>query len=91
MREPGVDAIVTRLKRIEGQVRGVIGMVEEDRYCIDILTQIQAVKAALTKVENEILKTHAAHCVEEAIREGGAAGQRRKFAELVELLGKYRA
>jgi DNA-binding FrmR family transcriptional regulator len=54
----GVGAIVTRLKRIEGQVRGVIGMVEDDRYCIDILTQIQAVKAALKKVEDEILKNH---------------------------------
>lgn len=86
----GADRIVTRLKRIEGQVRGVIGMVEDDRYCIDIMTQIQAVKAALKKVEDELLKNHAAHCVEAAIRQGGAAAQREKFAELVDLLGKYR-
>jgi DNA-binding FrmR family transcriptional regulator len=85
------DAIVTRLRRIEGQVRGVIGMIEDDRYCMDILTQIQAVKAALGKVEGEILKNHAAHCVAEAIRSGGAAAQKKKFAELVDLLGKYRA
>ncbi|MEQ1930641.1 MAG: metal-sensitive transcriptional regulator [Parvularculaceae bacterium] len=86
----GRDAIVMRLKRIEGQVRGVIGMVEDDRYCIDIMTQIQAVKAALKRVEDELLKSHTAHCVEEAIRDGNAAAQRKKFAELAELLGKYR-
>jgi DNA-binding FrmR family transcriptional regulator len=83
--------IVTRLRRIEGQVRGVIGMVEDDRYCMDILTQIQAVKAALRKVEDELLKNHTAHCVEDAIQGGGAAAQRKKFAELIDLLGKYRA
>lgn len=87
----GVSAIVTRLRRIEGQVRGVIGMVEDDRYCMDIMTQIQAVKAALKKVEDEILKNHTAHCVEEAISSRNAAAQREKFAELVDLLGKYRA
>lgn len=87
----GVGAIVTRLKRIEGQVRGVIGMVEDDRYCMDIMTQIQAVKAALKKVEDEILKNHTAHCVEEAISSRNAVAQREKFSELVDLLGKYRA
>jgi len=84
------SAIVTRLKRIEGQVRGVIGMVEDDRYCMDIMTQIQAVKAALNKVEGEILKAHTAHCVEEAISSRNAAAQREKFSELVDLLGRYR-
>jgi DNA-binding FrmR family transcriptional regulator len=85
------NTIVTRLRRIEGQVRGVIGMVEDDRYCMDIMTQIQAVKAALNRVEGEILKNHTAHCVEEAIRDGSPAAQRKKFAELIDLLGKYRA
>jgi len=84
-------SIVTRLRRIEGQVRGVGGMVEEGRYCIDILTQIQAIKAALKKVEDELLKNHAAHCVEEAIQDGNAAAQREKFSELVDLMGKYRS
>jgi DNA-binding FrmR family transcriptional regulator len=84
------EGVVARLKRIEGQVRGVIGMVESDRYCMDILTQIQAIKAALKKAEDEILKAHAAHCVEDAIRIGGAKAQREKFAELVDLFGKYR-
>lgn len=83
-------AIVTRLRRIEGQVRGVAGMVVEGRYCIDILTQMQAIKAALKKVEDELLKNHAAHCVEEAIRDGDAEAQREKFTELVGLMGKYR-
>lgn len=83
-------SVVTRLRRIEGQVRGVSGMVEKGRYCIDILTQIQAIKAALAKVEDELLKNHAAHCVEEAILDGDAESQRQKFSELVDLFGKYR-
>lgn len=83
-------SVLTRLKRIEGQVRGVSGMVEEGRYCIDILTQVQAIKAALGKVEDELLKNHAAHCVEEAIRDGDAESQRQKFTELVDLFGRYR-
>lgn len=86
-----VGAIVTRLKRIEGQVRGVIGMVEDDRYCMDILTQIQAIKAALKKVEGEVLKNHTAHCVAEAVSSRDAGAQLEKFSELVDLLGKYRA
>jgi DNA-binding FrmR family transcriptional regulator len=65
-------------------------MVEDGRYCIDILTQIQAIKAALGKVEDELLKNHAAHCVEEAIQDGDAKSQRQKFSELVDLFGKYR-
>ncbi|OZB17845.1 MAG: transcriptional regulator [Hyphomonas sp. 34-62-18] len=83
-------SVLTRLRRIEGQVRGVSGMVEEGRYCIDILTQVQAIKAALGKVEDELLKNHAAHCVEEAIRDGDAGTQRQKFSELIDLFGRYR-
>lgn len=81
--------ILTRLSRIEGQVRGVRRMIEEERYCIDVLDQIQAVKAALRKVEEAVLKDHAAHCVAHAIESGDAGDQRRKFQELVELLGRY--
>ncbi|MEJ1967459.1 MAG: metal-sensitive transcriptional regulator [Rhizomicrobium sp.] len=81
--------LLTRLVRIEGQVRGVARMVEEDRYCIDILNQIQAVKAALTKVEQQVLKGHAAHCVAHAIESGDVEDQTRKFAELIELFGRY--
>jgi DNA-binding FrmR family transcriptional regulator len=78
-----------RLSRIEGQVRGVRRMVEEDRYCIDILIQTQAIKAALKRVEAEILKGHAAHCVAHAINVGDVKDQTRKFSELVELFGRY--
>ena len=81
--------VMTRLTRIEGQVRGVARMIEEERYCIDVLTQIQAVKAALRKVEEQVLKDHAAHCVADAIRSGNARDQKEKFSELVELFGKY--
>lgn len=84
------ERIVNRLKRVEGQVRGISRMVEDDRYCIDVMTQMQAVKAALGKVEEDILRRHAAHCVEEAIQSGDAADQRQKFDELVGLLARYR-
>lgn len=82
--------IVNRLKRIEGQVRGVAQMVADDRYCIDILHQVQAVKAALAKAESAILKDHAACCVAEAIASGDVAEQRVKFGELVDLFEKVK-
>ena len=77
-----------RLNRIEGQVRGLAKMVDEDRYCIDIVTQISAVRAALRRVEEEILKDHVAHCVEHAINSGDKADQRRKIAELMDVVGR---
>ncbi|MFZ5690008.1 MAG: metal-sensitive transcriptional regulator [Pseudomonadota bacterium] len=83
-------AVLNRLRRIEGQVRGVAQMIEHDRYCIDILHQIQAIKAALAKVEDEILADHTASCVQEAIASGDLAAQREKFAELVSLFGKLK-
>ena len=75
-----------RLNRIEGQVRGLSRMVDEDRYCIDIVTQISAVRAALRRVEEEVLKDHVAHCVEHAITSGDKADQRRKIAELMAVI-----
>lgn len=81
---------INRLHRIEGQVRGVAQMVSDDRYCIDILHQIQAVKAALARAESEILKDHAACCVSEAIVAGDPEAQRTKFNELVDLFEKVR-
>jgi DNA-binding FrmR family transcriptional regulator len=57
------DAVLKRLRRIEGQVRGVERMVEENRYCIDVVTQVTAIQAALDKVALELLSDHAAHCV----------------------------
>lgn len=80
--------LANRLSRIEGQVRGVARMVEDDRYCIDILTQVQAVRAALARVETELLKDHLDHCIEGAIVSGDAEEQRRKASELIDLLSR---
>ena len=77
-----------RLSRIEGQIRGLSKMVEEDRYCIDIITQISAVRAALRRVEEEVLKDHVAHCVEHAITSGDKGDQRKKIAELMTVIGR---
>ncbi len=77
-----------RLSRIEGQVRGLAKMIEEDRYCIDVITQLSAVRAALARVEDEILHDHVASCVEHAIASGDRADQRRKVAELVEAFSR---
>jgi CsoR family transcriptional regulator, copper-sensing transcriptional repressor len=63
-------------------------MVEEDRYCIDIVTQISAVRAALRRVEEEVLRDHVAHCVEHAISSGNKADQREKIAELMDVIGR---
>lgn len=82
---------LNRLGRIEGQVRGIARMVEDDRYCIDVITQLQAVKAALRRVEEEVLEDHVAHCVEEAISSGDAKEQRKKVAELMQVLGRRSA
>ena len=90
MDRPNKPALLNRLKRIEGQVRGVTRMVEEDRYCIDVLTQIQAVRAALARAESEMLKTHLGHCIESAIVAGDAAEQRQKANELIQLLERAR-
>lgn len=78
--------LLNRLRRIEGQVRGLARMIEEDRYCIDVLTQLQAVRAALTRVETEMLKGHLDHCIESAIVSGDQNEQRQKAGELIALL-----
>jgi DNA-binding FrmR family transcriptional regulator len=81
-------SVLNRLQRIEGQVRGLARMVEEDRYCIDVVTQISAARAALRRVEEEILRDHVAHCVEHAIATGDKADQRRKVSELIDVLSR---
>jgi DNA-binding FrmR family transcriptional regulator len=78
--------LLNRLKRVEGQVRGVARMVADERYCIDIMTQLSAVRAALARVESELLKGHLDHCIESAIVSGNQAEQRLKASELIELL-----
>jgi DNA-binding FrmR family transcriptional regulator len=88
MHEATRKSVVTRLKRIEGQVGGLVRMVGEDRYCVDVLTQINAVRAALHKVEEEILRDHVAHCVADAFASGDAQEQRWKVDELVQTIGR---
>ena len=88
MRKDIKASVGKRLGRIEGQVRGLSKMVDEDRYCIDIVTQISAVRAALRRVEEEILKDHVGHCVEHAIASGNKAEQRKKIAELMDVVGR---
>jgi len=88
MRKDIKASCAKRLSRIEGQVRGIARMVDEDRYCIDIVTQISAVRAALRRVEEEILRDHVAHCVERAIASGNKADQRRKVEELMEVVSR---
>jgi DNA-binding FrmR family transcriptional regulator len=78
------DQLLTRLRRLEGQVRGVQGMVEEDRYCIDVLTQISAIQAALDKVALGLLDDHARHCVMDA----NAGEQTEKTDELMAAVGR---
>ncbi len=84
------NSLLKRLSRIEGQVRGIARMVEGERYCMDMLTQIAAVRGALAKVEDEIIKDHVSHCVENAIVSGDPEQQRAKVTELVTALGRMK-
>lgn len=86
MEKETADACLKRLNKIEGQVRGIIRMVEDERYCVDIVTQIAAARVALRRVEEAILKDHIGHCVTHAIASGSAAEQRKKIAELMDLV-----
>ena len=82
------QSVRKRLNRVEGQVRGIANMVETDRYCIDVVTQIAAVRAALRKIEEEVIRDHVGHCVADAIRSGDPEDQRRKVDELIEVIGR---
>jgi CsoR family transcriptional regulator, copper-sensing transcriptional repressor len=81
---------LARLGRIEGQVRGVARMIEDERYCIDVLTQIRAVRAALDKVEQETLSDHLQHCVAHAFHAGSEGDRQTKIDELLEVLESRR-
>jgi DNA-binding FrmR family transcriptional regulator len=83
------DQIVKRLHRIEGQVRGIERMVDEDRYCIDILTQIAAVKTALEQVGAKLLEDHVTHCVRDAIASGDERAADDKTAELLTAVQRF--
>lgn len=83
------DALVKRLHRIGGQVRGIERMVEDDRYCIDILTQVAAVNTALESLAFKILDEHVRHCVAGALRSGDAADAATKTEELLEAVQRF--
>ena len=89
--EHGYDTerLRTRLHRVEGQVRGIERMVEEDRYCIDILTQIAAVRTALASIGFEILTDHVNHCVSDALASGDADGATEKSRELLAAVQRF--
>ena len=84
------SSCIQRLNRIEGQVRGLARMVEEGRYCIDILTQLSAARAALRRVEQEVLRDHIGHCVREAMQSKDARTQDRTIQELIDVLARSR-
>ena len=83
------DALVKRLHRIEGQVRGIERMVEDDRYCIDILTQIAAVNTALEALALRVLDEHVRHCVAGALTSGDEADAATKTEELLEAVQRF--
>jgi DNA-binding FrmR family transcriptional regulator len=91
--EPGYadtkEALVVRLHRIEGQVRGIERMVEEDRYCIDILTQISAVNTALESLAFQLLDGHVKHCVAGAFASGDETEMAAKTTELLEAVQRF--
>jgi DNA-binding FrmR family transcriptional regulator len=80
------DKLLTRLRRIEGQVRGLQRMIEEDKYCIDIITQVSSVQAALEQISLGLMENHMRHCVTEAIQEGNGET---KIGEVMEVLRRY--
>ncbi len=82
---------ITRLKKIEGQIRGVQRMIEDGRYCIDILNQLQAVEAAVKRVEANILRKHLQGCVATAVRTGSEREQDAKLDEIIQLLFRFKA
>ncbi|KKB36671.1 metal-sensing transcriptional repressor [Bacillus thermotolerans] len=82
------EQLINRLKRIEGQVRGIQNMIEDDRYCIDVLTQISAVNAALKKVSLHMLERHTSHCVTDAIQNGEGQEAIKELMQVFERFAK---
>ena len=82
--------ILDRLKRIEGQVRGVHNMIKNDRYCMDVLTQLSSVSSAINGVENIILRRHLDSCVSAAIKSGEELEKKETLDEVMEFLSKFR-
>jgi DNA-binding FrmR family transcriptional regulator len=86
MDEKTTKSVKAGLARVEGQVRGIARMVEDDRYCIDVLTQMRAVQAALGKIEQDILRQHLHHCVAHAFHAGSEKDRLQKVDELIDVL-----
>lgn len=84
------ESQIVRLNRIEGQIRGIKKMIEEGRYCVDILTQIRSVSSALAKVENNIFQGHLASCVRDSLSGDNALDKEKKIREIQELLSRFR-
>lgn len=84
--QPHKLALLKRLSRIEGQVRGIAKMIDEDRYCIDVLTQVSAIKSALDAVALQLLEDHTKGCVQNAIKSGQGESA---IAELMQVVGKF--
>jgi DNA-binding FrmR family transcriptional regulator len=83
MRTLAAEKVLKNLNRIEGQVRGIAKMVEEERYCIDVVTQIEAARAALARVESDLLRQHLGHCVHRAMNSKNASERETVIDELV--------
>ncbi|MDP3736328.1 MAG: metal-sensitive transcriptional regulator [Hyphomonadaceae bacterium] len=83
MERAASEKALKNLNRVEGQIRGIARMVEEDRYCIDVVTQIQAARAALTRVESDLLRQHLGHCVHRAMKSKNVAEQEKVIEELL--------
>ena len=80
---------LSRLRRAGGQLGGVVRMVEEERYCVDILTQLRAVRAALKRVEEQVLREHVEHCVVQAVKRGKRADQQATIDELLDVVSRF--
>lgn len=89
-KNPSHNEKLIALRRIEGQVRGLQKMIEEKRYCVDILTQISSVNAALLRVQDKILETHMNSCVKSALKGKSEMDRQKKISEIFELLKKFR-
>ena len=83
------QSLLLRLRRVEGQVRGVQKMVEEERYCPDVLTQMSAIHQSLRAVERILMKNHLQHCTTEALRSGDARKAERTYDEITELFYRH--
>jgi DNA-binding FrmR family transcriptional regulator len=89
MKHAAHDSQLGRLRRIEGQIAGITRMVEEKRYCVDLLTQLRAARTAIKRVEEQILREHVEHCVVNAVRVGKRGEQQQKIDELLDVIARF--